>query len=341
MTTFAAMVIGLAAFFLSCQGSSSAQSSERRDIERPATGLITGLKGQLHAMVQPHQRDGRPLRLGDRIATGDVLRTGPDGYVELVWERRAFIAVREASQVILEELQDGHTHLRLKEGGVRVALAYRAGRPTDIVTVLTSTSRVMIRGGIIEVDVSPPSSLLTFFARVKDVFARMTSERQGPGAEIIKVIEGQARIESLASESTSQLVDARSQVLLLAGSIADLTELPMQETGLRLSAVQQESTPALIRQRIVGTHRQHALEEEDSIPKAGAADEFPSATQPDLRGAVLSTSLGIRPGTPSPSGAMTAAQPAPIPPIPSLVPTQSGGINSEILLRDILRGGRD
>lgn len=336
VTLVRAGVFGLAACLLPHEGFAGAQPSDAHS-EQPNGGLVTGLKTPLARTGRLSRQDASSLVLGGRIAPGETIRTGHDGYVELVWGRRIFVAVREASEVMIEEVQDGHATVHLKEGGVRVAHAYRAGQPTDVVTIIAPTSRVATRGGIVEVDVSPRSSQLTLFTRLKEAFARMLDERHGP--ELIRILEGQARIEPSASPSGSQLLDAPLQVLVLSGSIADVTEVPARDAGPRLSADQRGITPGLIRERIIAAHREQAVREEEAIHKATAAEEMPAATQVDVRGTVLSTSFGLRPGIAT-SGSMAAAQPAPMP-IPALVPTQSGGINSETLLRDILRAGRD
>ncbi len=356
MNHLASALLAVGLLFIPHQALSAGQGADPRSAPRPVSGLVTDVMGQPVAVSAAAQTDARALSPGDRVLAGNVLRTGRDDRVEIVWDRRAFLAVPERTELTIQEQQVGRTDVLLKEGSVHVALAYRAGRPTDMVTVLTPTSRVMTRGGIIEVKVTPPSSDLSFIARMTDAFVRITGSKPAVGTavpaapETVTILEGQARIEPLNFPDQSQLIDARSQVRLVAGAVAGMIELPPgKEKGMAIAAMTPQTvTPAPITHRIVDRHVQHALEVERSIQKSAATEQKPDVTNPDVRGAVLPTSLGVPAASPQTGTAATQQTPAsiPIPTLPppptptvsSLTPSQSGGINSDKLLKEILRG---
>ncbi len=369
----------------------TAIGAEPASPERQPSGIVTGLVGQPVIALATELKNSQPnrgLNLGDPVPAGRMIRTGQDSRVEIVWEHRALVTVQESSRVGIDESQRGRTEIQLKAGTVRVALAYRAGRPTDFVTIYTPSSRVVTRGGIVEVGVTA-SPRLTAFNRVTNTFVRRTSPRPSApeAAETVQILEGQARIEPLGSDARSQLIDARSQVQILGGTVAGIMELPVgmeQAPALEAAAVNR-AIPPPIKERMIALHVQHALDVEKSLQSPAAVAEKPDVTQQDLRGTVLSTSLGV-PGTVAPQETAGSTQtnvappPAPVPnpvpppiapiptpapppvvetrttrtpspaPIPDLArrtptpdvrttaPDQSGGLNSNRLMRDIMRG---
>ncbi len=358
MNHLASALLAVGLLFIPHQALSAGQGADPRSAQHPVSGLVTDVMGQPVAVSAASQTDARALSPGDRVLAGDVLRTGRDDRVEIVWDRRAFLAVPERTELTIQEQQVGRTDVLLKEGSVHVALAYRAGRPTDMVTVLTPTSRVMTRGGIIEVGGAPPSSDLSFIARVTEAFVRITGSKPSAATaatvspEIVTILEGQARIEPLNSPDQSRLIDARSQARLVAGAVVGVIDLPpgKDRTMALAASVPQGTTPATITQLIVGRHVEHALEVERSLPKAAATGQKPDVTNPDLRGAVLPTSLGVPVTSPPAATANTSqssipiptlSNPSPPPTVSSLAPSQSGGINTDKLLKDILRGDDD
>lgn len=304
--------------------------------EQPPGGIVTGLAGQAVTGIAADFRESqRPqgLNLGDAVPPGRTIRTGQDGRVEIVWDHRALVTVQERSRITLDESQTGRTEVHVKEGAVRVALAYRAGRPTDFVTIVTPTSRVITRGGIVEVGI-PASSPSALSSPSTDTLLRRTSPRPVTSApETVRIMEGQARIESLGSDARSQLLDARSQVQIVAGAVAGITELPPgldKGTTLEASAISR-AIPQPIKERMVALHVQHALDVEKSLQQSSApATEKPDVTQQDLRGTVLPTSLGV-PSIPAQQDTAGASQqnvaprqqpvsPPPIAPIPTPPP---------------------
>ena len=137
----------------------------------------------------------------------------------------------------------------------------------------------------------------------------------------------------------------------------------------RLAAIaSHQEVPQSAVQRIAGIHVDHALELEQGLRKG--AEDVKNAQNSDSRvkGAILSTSLGI-PVTPlqASSGSLTSGSvpvstsvsvapttgvgsgpvsvplsvPAPIPSTNTFVPSQSGGINSASLLREALKDALD
>src|SRR4051794_6179917 len=149
--------VGLLSFIGTLPAAAAVQDAR----PKPVTGLITGITGIPTAA--PVNGQARTLALGDKITMADQLRTQADDSLEVLWDRRAVILVQPQSVVSIQETKTGETHVDLTGGTVRVALAY-GGLLTDLVTVRTPTSRVITRGGIVEVDVLPPTP--SFFSRL-------------------------------------------------------------------------------------------------------------------------------------------------------------------------------
>lgn len=347
-----------------------------------AYGLITGLTGApLRGTLDGATRD---LTLGNRVAVAEELRTGQDAILEILWDRRAVILVRPHSTVMIHESKPGQTVVSLGGGSVHVALAYNSGRPTDIVTVQTPSSRVFTRGGILEVDVLP--SAPSFFSRVASVFSK-TEAPIGPALlETVRVVEGQSGIEPLTSSpKESQMLEAGVQARIAAGIVEQVGELPQnsaKSVGLA-DTDRRQGTPGPLKQRLVNVHITHALEVERLMSATSPAIDRPAPTTgSDLKGTIVATSLGVptislaQPGTTSGSGStpqptsgpvapvtspgvttplptlpsspvvsvpspsvtspLPTLPPIQVPTITTLTPSQSGGLNSRDLLRELL-----
>ena len=145
------------------------------------------------------------------------------------------------------------------------------------------------------------------------------------------------------------------------------SDVPREYNGdhrQRLAAIaSHQEIPQSAVQRIAGIHVDHALELEQSLRKGAEDVKHAQKSDSRVKGAILSTSLGI-PVTPlqASSGSLTSgsapvntsrfggsdhsvgsvtAPPVPIPSGNSFVPSQSGGINSASLLREALRDALD
>jgi hypothetical protein len=366
MTTILKVVVATALVSLTGNASVEAAGRERMQepVEQSPSGLITGLKGAV--LLGTAGGSTRTLSLGDRVTVAEELRTGPDDILEVLWDRHTFILIRPQSTVLIHESRAGQTEVSLRTGSVRVALAY-GGRPTDMVTVQTPSSRVFTRGGIVEVDVLPPPPSL--FSQVASVFSKTESPVVGARLENVRVLEGESGIEPLTSNGQSEMLEAGVQARIAGGLVQQVTELPRNAAkGIGLADTdRRQGTPAPLAKLIANVHVNHALEVERQLSaQAPALDRTgPTATGPEVKGAIVSTSLGVptiqltQPGTtigpvtsnplPGPtSGPVTSTPPpsavSPLPTLPpvqaptitTLAPSQSGGINSRNLLNDVL-----
>jgi hypothetical protein len=280
-----------------------------------------------------------------------MLETRQDEMVEILWDRRALILLQPQSSLTIAEPKPGDMRVGLRDGSVRVALAY-GGRATDVITVETAASRTVTRGGIVEVDARPrPPSLLAMVASMFALPPAVLPQR----VDSIRVLEGQSGVEPMTGAGRAETIDAGFQALVVNGSAVQVTEQRAQPgKGAGLAAIdRRQEPPRPLTERLMAIHVNHALEVERLLSVAPANMED-SVTKPgaDLRGTIVSTSLGI-PAV-SLGGAQTGGSSAPpvtsplptLPPIQpptvtTVSPNQSGGLNSRNLLREILREQRD
>lgn len=310
---------------------------------------------------------GKTLALGDTVSMATELHTRQDEMVEILWDRRALILVQPQSIVSIKEPGAGQTQVDLRSGSVRVALAY-GGNPSDLVAVHTPSSRVVTRGGIMEINVAPPPPSL--FAQVATLFSGPQPATSHQPVETVRVLEGQSGVEPLHAKGGSDMLEAGELAQVALGSVAHRTQLPQGAgTGVGLAAIdRRHGTPQPLAQRLVKIHVAHALEVERLMNAAPSAVDQPSATTgADVKGAIVATSLGVpnvsftQPAAAPTSGNPTVTAPpsvtSPLPALPpiqtptvtTLTPSQSGGFNSRNLLKDILgdddrkgrRKGRD
>lgn len=349
------------AIFFALMGISSAEGSSG---SASVGGLITAVTG---TPVLGPGGAGKTPALGDRVSMATELHTRQDEMVEILWDRRALILVQPQSIVSIKEPSAGQTQVDLRSGGVRVALAY-GGNPSDLVAVHTPSSRVVTRGGIMEINVAPPPSL---FAQVASMFSSPQPATSRQPVETVHVLEGQSGVEPLHAKGGSDMLEAGELAQVALGSVAQRTQLPQGAgTGVGLAAIdRRHGTPQPLTQRLVKIHVAHALEVERLMNAAPSAVDQPSATTgADVKGTIVATSLGVpnvsftQPGTVAPTGGnpTVTAPPSvtsPLPTLPpiqtptvtTLTPSQSGGFNSRNLLKDILgdddrkgrRKGRD
>ena len=317
------------------------------------TGVVTSLTGSPVARGSA-EGAARNLALGDTVAIAEELRTQIDETVEILWDRRAVILVQPKSAVRIHENKAGDTYVDVAGGTVRVALAY-GSRPTDIVTIRTPSSRVYTRGGIMEVEVLPATP--SFLSRMATVFERAETAVPLALMEGVRVLEGQSSVEPLRSSHPSQILDAGSQARIMAGKVEDLSELTAASgRGMGLAAAdRRQGTPGPLTQNIVRVHVDHALEVERlmsaSTPAIDQTGKVPGA---DLKGAIVATSLGVPAtsltlsggqsgfgiqtggGGPSLTSPLPTLPPIQSPTVTTLVPNQSGGINSRTIINTVL-----
>jgi len=143
----------------------------------------------------------RTLKVGDVIAAGDELRVGTGEKLDVLWDHRAVLTLREVARTHIHELHHGQTEVRIHHGTVRIALAYNAGRMTDTLTLQTPLARVVSRGGIWEAMVLEEEQR-TFFARLINTHP----------VETLGVFEGQARVEPLTGDDKPFSLKAGAEV---------------------------------------------------------------------------------------------------------------------------------
>jgi hypothetical protein len=367
MTTILKVVAALALVSLSGVASLEAAGLERTKglertqgiVKQSPSGLITGLTGT--PLLGTIGGATRNLSLGDTVSVAEELRTGQDDILEVLWDRHTLILIRPQSTVLIHEAQAGKPEVLLRDGSLRVVLAY-GGRPDDMVTVQTPSSRVFTRGGIVEVDVVPaPPSL---FSHVASVFSQPETPIAEARLETVRVLEGESGIEPLTGPGQSDMLEAGVQARIAGGLVQQVAALPRQSAkGAGLADTdRRQGTPAALTKLIANVHVNHALEVERQLNAQGPAIDRTETTAagPDLKGAVVSTSLGVPTFTltqlGTTSGPVASTPPptttSPLPTLPpvqaptttTLLPNQSGGGNSRNLLKEFLddddKGGK-
>ena len=335
---------------ISNPASSHAESKGRSDFHVVAPyGIVTGLSGRATG-------GSRELQIGDRVAAGEAVRVAA-GTLEILWERRALFSLDGRTRIAVREAKNGLTLLDILEGAVQIAYSYNEGHPTDTLTVETPAARAVLRGGILEAKVAPTGDI---GHRVQGTHVGKTVSAAG---ELFRMIEGQAQIEPRTAGAKPFLLKVGHEFHTTPQGDAVLPSLGNEGRKLILLPGHHQTPPPAV-QRMVRTHVNHALEVERALNKPSLEGNETDGPAGGTSGAIVSTSLGIPiaalPGSggaaassalapampPGPlvsgGGATTAAPPAPVPIIQTptvtvLTPTQSGGINSQSLLREVLQ----
>jgi hypothetical protein len=329
-----------------------------------SSGIISGLNGEA-AAVNSVSHTTRGLKIGDRVAAGEEIRVDLGSTVELLWERRALFVLDGRSRIALQQSKSGAGSVQILDGTMRIVYSYNEGHPTDTLRVETPATGVILRGGIIE-------AALEHGASADRPHLTKSNQVRGTAREIFRVIEGQARIEPRASEVKPFLLKAGYEWTALPDGTGSEAIRPITRQGVRELATARDHHHVPAIQRMVRTHVEHALELERTMSKPRDGNEVEEAT--GVRGAIVATSLGIplpavtgsgatitatsvAPTTPIAPTSPVSVSPAVVPPVVSppalppvvtpnvtgLTPSQSGGINSLSLLRDVIqdisRGG--
>lgn len=357
-----------ALFCAVCPAVGQAGSTEQpADRGSDPSGIVSGLNGQAAGVI-PGAGTSRPLRIGDRVAVGEEIRVGPAASLEILWERRGLFALEERTSITVQESKGGSVLLEVTGGTVRIAYSYNEGHPTDTLKVQMPGIRMVLRGGIVEATVGRNGAA---DSRAQTAKPGQTVERAG---ELLRVIEGQAQVEPRSMGAKPFLLKAGYEFQALSGGSAAVR--PTMGTGSRkLAAVHShQHVPAPAVQRVARVHVEHALELERALSKPSGDGNETEGAPVGIKGAIVATSLGIPLGAlsgiggsvaaassaptvspvpvpggggpvavpPVPGGGPAAAPPVPVPivqtpSVTALTPSQSGGINSSSLLRDVIQ----
>ncbi len=311
----------------------------------------------------------RELRAGDAVRPGDELRVGVGSMVEVLWNKRALFSFRDQTVVRLLEVTGGQTPVQVLEGHARIAYSYNEGHPTDTLAVMTPDARTVMRGGILEASVGPGTR--TDDRRLMKFEQKEEGTREARRGDVIRIVEGQARVEPASSGTKPMLLKAGHEVRVSPMGADAPRGVTRASHRHRLAAVaSHQEIPQSAVQRIAGIHVDHALELEQGLRKGAENTKKAQNSDSGVKGAILSTSLGI-PVTPlqASSGSLTAgsatinptvavapttgvgsgpvsvptpvAPPVQVPSASTFVPSQSGGINSASLLREVLKDALD
>lgn len=308
-----------------------------------SVGVVMGISGGPVSIVSAGSAS-RTAKVGDLMAAGEEISTGPGVKVDVLWDHRALLTLHEEARLQIQEMHRGQTEVRLHRGTVRIALSYDAGRMTDRLTLQTALARTVSRGGILEAAVMGEEQQ-SFFARLA----------KAPAVETLRVFEGQARVEPLTGEGKPFSIKAGSEVSLKPGVLNPISEMQSASRALQPLAVREEhrGPPQPVTRQIANAHVDLALEVEKEIQRSSAAGTEKDLAGVTAKGAILPTSTGLPsfPGAQAFAGgssigtpSSTSSSPILSPPIASPIqgvgagagPAQSGGLNSSGLLKQIL-----
>ena len=274
--------LATAMFFLFCLSVEASDLMPER-VGQSSYGVVNGFSGTPLLGTVTGERS--PVTLGHRIAVGQGLQTGHDESLEILWDRHAIIYILPQSTVMIQEPKPGQTEITLTGGSLRVAVPY-GGRPMDMLTVLTPSSRVYTRGGILEVDVRPPS--LSLLSRVTSVIVPSDAAKNPALVETVRVVEGQSGTEPFAPSSPEQsnLLEAGVQATIARGIVQQLSDLPPRTTkGMGLAETDRgQATPGLLTQRLASVHLTHAVWVARLMSEASSADKQDTLPDADLKG---------------------------------------------------------
>lgn len=331
--------------FNSVTGTRAEEPSRFLSADEHPVGVVMGISGGSVSMVSPGSVS-RTVKVGDLMAAGEEVSAGPGTKIDVLWDHRALLTLHEGARVQIDEPHHGQTELRLYGGTVRIALSYDAGRMTDKLILQTALARVVSRGGILEATVMGGEQR-SFLARLVNA----------PAVETVRVFEGQARVEPLTGEGKPFSLKTGSEVILKPGVFISISDIPSSATSsVQPLAVRAEhrQPPQPVTRQIVTAHVDLALEVEKELrrnPAVNAEKDQPGAT---AKGAILPTTTGVPsfPGVQAFAGgggsigtpSNTSSSPILPPPVASSIqaavagagPAQSGGLNSNGLLKQIL-----
>ncbi len=305
-------------------------------------GVVMGMSGGSVSAVSTGAVS-RILKVGDLMNSGEELSTGAGAKVDVLWDHRALLTLNEETRLQIQEPHHGQTEVRLHKGTVRIALSYDAGRMTDRLTLQTTLARMVSRGGIVAATVTA-NEQRSFFSRLINA----------PAMETLRVFEGQARVEPLTGEGKPFSLRNGSEASLKPDILASVSEIPSPSRPVQSLALRADHLEPLqpVTRQIVSAHVDIALEVEKELQRSTAArteKDQPGAT---AKGAILPTTAGLPSfpgvqafaggagsiGTPSSTPSSPVLSPAVASPNqgPGAGPTQSGGLNSSGLLKQIL-----
>ena len=320
------------------------------------SGIVSALNGQALGVI-PGSGASRPLRIGDHVAVGEEIRVGSAASLELVWERRALFALEERTKIVVQESKSDSVLLGVMEGAIRIAYSYNEGHPTDMLKIQTPRTRMVLRGGIVEAMVERNGGA---DSRPQTARPGQAAERAG---ELLRVIEGQAQVELPGTGGKPFLLKAGHEFQDLIGG-SEAVRPSTGKGGQKLAAIHShQDVPASAVQRVARVHVDHVLELERALSKLSRDGNQTEGMPAGIKGAIVATSLGIPLAAISGTGGAIAAPssvptvspgpvsggvgPAVAPPVPvpmvqtpnvtALTPSQSGGINSLSLLRDVIQ----
>lgn len=307
-----------------------------------AVGVVMGMSGGSVSMVSEGPVS-RTVKVGDLLAAGGELSTGTGAKVEVLWDHRALMTLNEETRVQIHEPHHGQTEVRLHKGTVRIALSYDAGRMTDRLTLQTTLARIVTRGGILEATVTAEEQR-SFLSRLVNA----------PAAEMLRVFEGQSRVEPLTGESQPFSLKNGSEASLKPGIPASVSEIQSDPHSVQSLAIRAEHRQPLqpVTRQIVSAHVDLALEVEKDLQRNTAVGTEKDQPGASAKGAILPTTAGLPsfPGLQAFAGGTgsigtpSGTSPSPVlPPVvglsnqgPGAGPAQSGGLNSSGLLKQIL-----
>lgn len=185
--------------------------------------FVKGVAGVLHSATDP----GQQLAVGDELAAGDLVCTGPEGRLEILLSPGAYLRLAENSvfQMVSTDLDDVRIFLR------RGSVVIEAGQGTDntflIQAAMPSGTAVLEKRGIYRLNVAGKRSELLVMAGETSIKPADIKVKEGKRVAITNgIAEPVAKIEkNVAPDTLETWSTERTDYLTKANQALNQSEL--------------------------------------------------------------------------------------------------------------------
>lgn len=184
--------------------------------------FVKGVAGVLHSATDP----GQQLAVGDELAAGDLVCTGPEGRLEILLSPGAYLRLAENSvfQMVSTDLDDVRIFLR------RGSVVIEAGQGTDntflIQAAMPSGTAVLEKRGIYRLNVAGKRSELLVMSGETSIKPAEIKVKEGKRVAITGgVAEPVAKIEKTAPDPLETWSTERTENLTKANQALNQSEL--------------------------------------------------------------------------------------------------------------------
>jgi hypothetical protein len=152
---FMSLPLNLLALTLVCSAATTGQAQNREKFVISAkAGGVNSVSGQV-TFQHRGAKDWQPLTAKDDLDSGDVVRTGTDGLVEVLLNPGTYLRLPENSEFELTNAALDDLHVKLSKGSAIVEAAGIDGGEMLIRCDTPQTTVALVRSGIYRINLSP------------------------------------------------------------------------------------------------------------------------------------------------------------------------------------------